>query len=61
MKQAHKSKTMWFGLLVMCLGFIYSNFSVLQDIIDPKNYGWWLMGIGLIVQILRYLTNKPIE
>lgn len=61
MKPAHKSKTVWFGLLVMCLGFVYDNFALLQNVIDPKNYGWILMGIGLVVQILRYLTDKPIK
>jgi hypothetical protein len=61
MKPMHKSKTMWFGLLVMCLGFVYENFALLQSVIDPKTYGWWLMGIGLVVQILRYVTDKPIK
>lgn len=61
MKPMHRSRTMWFGLVVMCLGFVYGNFSALQNVIDPKNYGWWLMGIGLAVQILRYLTDKPIR
>lgn len=61
MKPMHKSKTMWFGLLVMCLGFVYENFALLQNVIDPKTYGWWLMGIGLVVQILRYVTDKPVK
>jgi hypothetical protein len=60
-KPVHRSKTMWFGLLVMCLGFIYDNFSYLQNVIDPKNYGWLLMGIGLLVNILRYFSKDSIR
>lgn len=58
-KPAHKSKLMWLGFLVMILGFVYDNFVVLQNVIDPKTYGYLLMGIGILVQILRYFfTDK---
>lgn len=61
-KPAHKSKLMWLGFLVMVLGYVYDNFSILQNIIDPKTYGYWLMGIGLTVQIIRYFfTDKDLK
>jgi hypothetical protein len=61
MKSAHKSKTVWFGLFLSLLGFVYDNFSILQNVIEPKNYGWILMGVGCAVQVLRYYTDKPIK
>jgi hypothetical protein len=61
-KPAHKSKLMWIGFLVMVLGYVYNNFSILQNVIDPKTYGYLLMGIGLIVQIIRYFyTDKDLK
>ena len=49
---------MWLGFLVTILGFVYTNFSVLQNVIDPNNYGEWLMGIGIAVQILRFIQDQ---
>jgi len=58
MRNPHKSKLMWLGFLVTILGFVYTNFSVLQNVIDPNNYGEWLMGIGIAVQILRFIQDQ---
>jgi hypothetical protein len=57
-KPIHKSKLMWLGFIVTILGFVYTNFSVLQNVIDPKNYGKWLMGIGIAVQALRWYQEQ---
>jgi uncharacterized membrane protein YdcZ (DUF606 family) len=59
--KAHKSKTMWFSCLLVVFGAVFDNFSYVQNIIDPKYYGVCLIVIGVIVAILRFLTNKPIE
>jgi len=58
MRSPHKSKLMWLGFIVTILGFIYNNFSFLQNIIDPNNYGKWLMGIGIAVQALRWYQEQ---
>ena len=57
-KPVHRSKLMWLGFLVTILGFVYTNFSVLQNVIDPNNYGKWLMGIGIAVQALRWYQEQ---
>jgi hypothetical protein len=57
-KPIHKSKLMWLGFFVTVLGYVDTNFSVLQNIIDPNNYGKWLMGIGITVQVLRWYQEQ---
>jgi hypothetical protein len=57
----HKSKTLWFSFALVVFGALFDNFSTLQGLIDPKFYSFSLVAIGIIVAILRFLTNKPIE
>ena len=52
---------MWFSLALVIFGALADNFSYVQNLIDPKYYGISLIGIGIIVAILRFITNKPIE
>ena len=59
-KQIHKSKTMWFSLLLVVLGALMDNFSYLQSVIDPQYYGIILVAIGIIVAILRFITTEPV-
>jgi hypothetical protein len=56
-----RSKTMWFSLLLVVFGALLDNFSYLQSIIDQKYYGLLLVGIGIIVAILRFLTTGPVR
>ena len=57
----HKSKTMWFSLALVIFGALFDNFSYVQNLIDPRYYGICLIAIGIIVAVLRFITNKPIE
>ena len=57
----HKSKTMWFSLLLVIFGTLFDNLSYVQNIIDPRYYGLLLITIGVIVAVLRFVTSKPIE
>ena len=57
----HKSKTMWFALLLVVLGFVADNFSYVQTIIDPKYYGISYIFIGVAVAILRFITTQPLS
>ena len=57
----HKSRTMWFSLFLVIFGALADNFSYVQNIIDPKYYGISFIAIGIIVAVLRFVTNKPIE
>jgi len=58
--KAHKSKTMWFSLLLVIFGALFDNFSYVQNSIDPKYYGFIFIGIGVIVAILRFITTQPL-
>ena len=60
MRAAHKSKTMWFALLLVILGALMDNLSYLQSIIDPQYYGIIMIVIGITVAILRFLTTDAI-
>lgn len=55
------SKTMWFSLALMILGVVYENFNYVQNIIDPKLYGIILIGIGIVVAVLRFITTLPLD
>lgn len=59
--KAHRSKTIWFSFALVIFGALFDNFSYVQNLIDPKYYGISLIAIGIIVAILRFITNKPIE
>ena len=59
--KAHKSKTMWFSFALVIFGALFDNFSYVQNLIDPKYYGVCLIAIGIIVAVLRFVNNKPIE
>ena len=56
----HKSRTMWFSLLLVIFGALMDNFSYVQNIIDPKYYGISFIAIGVIVAVLRFVTTQPL-
>jgi hypothetical protein len=61
MKRMAHSKTMWFSLLLVIFGAIEAGFPYLQSVIDQRYYGVILVGIGVIVAILRFLTTGPVK
>ena len=60
MKRARKSKTMWFALLLVVLGALMDNLSYIQHLIAPEYYGLIVIGIGVTVAILRFITTDAI-
>jgi len=52
---------MWFSLALVIFGALFDNFSYLQSVISERYYGVLLVGIGIIVAILRFLTTGPVE
>jgi len=52
-------KTLGFGLLLTILGFL-QGFDFTTIISDPETVGYVTSGIGIIVMILRTLTNTPV-
>ena len=61
MKSMSHSRTMWFSFLLVVFGALFDNFSYLQTVINEKYYGIILVGIGIIVAILRFLTTGPMK
>jgi hypothetical protein len=61
MKRMRQSRTMWFSLALVIFGALFDNFSYLQSVINEKYYGILLVGIGVIVAILRFITTGPIK
>jgi len=59
--KARHSKTMWFSAALVVFGALFDNFSYVQNLIDPRFYGYGYIIIGVIVAVLRYVTTKPIE
>jgi hypothetical protein len=52
---------MWFSLALVVLGVVYDNFSYVENIINPRLYGVLLIGIGIVVAVLRFVTTMPLE
>jgi hypothetical protein len=52
---------MWFSLLLVIFGALFDNFSYIQNLIDPRYYGFGYIVIGIIVAILRFITTQPLE
>jgi uncharacterized membrane protein YdcZ (DUF606 family) len=55
------SKTMWFSFALVVLGVVYDNFSYLEQLINPRLYGIFLILIGIIVAVLRFVTTLPLD
>ena len=58
---AMHSKTMWFSLALVILGVVYDNFSYLEQLINPRLYGIFLIFTGIVVAVLRFVTTMPLE
>jgi len=56
-----KSKTMWFALFLVVLGFVADNFNYVQNVIDPRYYGISYIAIGVVVAVLRFVTTQPLS
>ena len=61
MKRMTHSRTMWFSLALVVFGALFDNFSYLQSVISEKYYGIILVGIGVVVAILRFITTGPVR
>lgn len=54
------SKTYWFGLALMALGYVQDNFSMLESFLGEYS-GLVYIGIGLVVLILRERTTQSLS
>ena len=61
LSKCHKSRTMWWSLLLVILGAVGDNLSYLQSQIDERYYGLIMIGIGVVTAFLRWNTTQPLE
>lgn len=56
-----KSKTVWFGSLLVTLGAIQTYLPQIQTLISADTYSIATAAIGVIVIVLRSVTNTSIS
>ena len=61
MQQLIRDKTMIWSFLLVVVGALYSNFSYLQAVLNPKTYGISFVVIGCVCAALRFTAKKPIQ
>lgn len=63
-KHPAKSRTNWFGLVVMLLGLIELAQQYLPQIlvdVAPKASAWIMLGVGATIIVLRFITKGPVS
>lgn len=61
MKNAFKSKTIWFALALAIFGVIEMNVKYFTNYITPEFFGIFSILISVIVAVLRVLTTTPLS
>jgi hypothetical protein len=61
LKQAFKSKTMWFALALAILGVIEMQARVFEPYMTAEMFGLFNILIGVIVAVLRVVTTVPLD
>lgn len=61
MKQAFKSKTLWFSGALVVLGFAEQHMQTIQAFVPQEYTGVLVSGIGFAVAVLRFLTTAPVS
>ena len=56
-----KSKTQWFGLVLIVLGALQQNMDTVTAVIGEGNVGVFTSVVGSIVMFLRFITTKPLN
>lgn len=60
-KQAVKSKTMRYALIIDCLAIIQLNAEELRAAIPAEYYGYLLIGVGIGIKYFRYVTKDSLD
>jgi len=56
-----KSKTLMFALILALFGVIEMNVQVFSVYMTPQMFGFFSIGISVIVAILRIVTTLPLD
>lgn len=60
LKGFFKSKTMNAALVLQILGVVQANSDFLSTVLSPSQFGYMMIGIGVLMQILRAMTTSSI-
>jgi len=60
-KQALKSSTMKYALIIDILAIIQINAEELREAIPAEYYGYLLIGVGIGIKYFRYITTQPLD
>jgi len=60
-KQALKSNTMKYALIIDALAVIQLNAEELRAAIPAEYYGYLLIAVGIGIKYFRYITTKPLD
>ena len=56
-----KSKTLMFALALAILGVVEMNVKVFSAYMTPTTFGFFSIGISIIVALLRIATTLPLD
>jgi len=56
-----RSKTMHTANIIAILGVLQANSDFLSTVLSPKQFGWLMMGIAIIMVVLRTKTTNALE
>lgn len=62
-KHLRKSRTIWFGVMVMLLSIAElaeQHLPALLVDMTPKANAWITLGIGVLIIVLRFVTRGPV-
>jgi len=59
-KQLLKSKTMLVALALEILGVVQLNADFLSTVMTPAQFGYVMLGIGIVMKILRMMTTTSL-
>ena len=55
------SKTLHTANIIAILVIIQTNIDFLSTVLTPKQFGWVMMGIAIIMVVLRTKTNNALQ
>lgn len=56
-----RSKTIHTANVIAILGVIQANSDFLSMVLSPKQFGWLMMGIAIVMVILRAQTTNALQ
>lgn len=56
-----RSKTIHAANIIAILGIIQANSDFLSTVLTPKQFGWLMMGIAIVMVILRANTTNALQ